>query len=338
MVDYFLPGMRAAIAHELAERGQSQSKIALELGITQARVSHYLANKKGSYYAQLSKHFGIDQEELEGYTRILADDVTRSQIDGIFTLYSIWKNMLFNGAICGIHQRESLVAKDCSVCMDLHRPSKENQLTLEAGDEQRFILHELSQAVSIIENSPTFPEIMPQVSVNIAMCKAVTKSKGDVAAIPGRICKIHGRARAFVLPEFGSSNHMSKVLTLFHARSSRIRAVMNLRYDELLDQCLHSLSVPKLTTKYSVKQNKRDGTAEQGPADQIVLLRLATTGFPGQGATLRIPFAVVDPGSAGLEPITYLFGTNATELAHLALRISDEYVKMTSEIKTTVSD
>ncbi len=246
--------------------------------------------------------------------------------------------MLFNGAICGIHQRESLVSKDCSVCMDLHRPSKESQSTLEAGDEEYFILHELSQAVSIIENSPTFPEIMPEVSVNIAMCKAVTKSKGDVAAIPGRICKIHGRARAFVLPEFGSSNHMSKVLSLFHTRSSRIRAAINLRYDELLDQCLHSLSVPKLATKYSIKQNKRDGMAEeQPPADQIVLLRLASIAVPGQGAATRIPFAVVDPGSAGLEPITYLFGTKATELAHLALRIADGYTKMTSERSAALS-
>jgi predicted fused transcriptional regulator/phosphomethylpyrimidine kinase/predicted transcriptional regulator len=324
MTRYFLPDIRGIVAHELSERGTSQSKIARVLGITQPRVSHYLSNKKSIYYSSLSRRFGTSLTELEGFARILADDASRSQIDGIFTLYSIWKNMLFNGEVCAIHQTESSISKDCSVCMDLRRPQTVFSNEVSSKQEESIILRDLSDAIVLIESSSEFPQIMPEVSVNIAMCKDNSKSKRDVAAIPGRISKIHGRARSFVLPEFGSSNHMSNVLLLFKCKLDHIRSVMNLRYDESMGKCLSSLGIHMILTDNRAKprmEEHRNHPQIWSP-DQVVLERLSEVKIAESISISKSPFAVIDEGSEGLEPITYLFGTRATELSQLALRIA----------------
>jgi XRE family transcriptional regulator, thiamine biosynthesis regulator len=339
MVDYFLPPMRGIVAHELAERGHTQSKIASELGITQARVSHYLSNRKSVYYNDLADHFGKSEAELEGFARILSDDVSRSQVDGIFTLYSIWKNMLFNGDVCGFHQRRSGITKDCSVCMDLHRPPQEASITKVAKDEDFAILRTLSEAVAQIESLPLFPAIMPEVSVNIAMCRINPKSKRDVAAIPGRINKFHGRAKAFVLPEFGSSNHMSKVLLLFNSKSNHVRSVINLRYDESLDRALSRVGLRTIITKErTIPQRKGEHSLEVPLSnDETVLRRLAGVMLPQAFLKDTAAFAVIDLGSEGLEPITYLFGTTANELSQLAMKLCYSYSEITQSAAAKLS-
>src|SRR5208283_1112601 len=100
MVNDFLPNMRGLVSHELHEKGESQRRIALLLGITQARVSYYLGKRRTQFSSELATKFGISQSDIANYSKLLAEDATRSQTDGIFTLYSIWKNLLFTGMIC----------------------------------------------------------------------------------------------------------------------------------------------------------------------------------------------------------------------------------------------
>jgi predicted fused transcriptional regulator/phosphomethylpyrimidine kinase/predicted transcriptional regulator len=322
-----LPNMRGVVAHELRGQGESQSKIANMLGITQARVSNYLSKRKSVYESELSKRFGIQESEIEGFGKALSEDLRRSQVDGIFTLYSIWKNMLFNGDVCMIHQKESQVSRECSVCMDLHRQS--GSLPSDTGatiDEESGILHNISGALSEVQNSPNFPLIMPEVSVNIAMCKTNPKSKRDVAAIPGRINKIHGRAKAFVVPEFGSSNHMSNVLILFHSKFEYVRSAINFRYDNLIDDALTSLGIKKVFTKPRLPRNlPRAETWSMESPDEIILERLTKLEIPRDVITNRFAFSIIDKGSEGLEPMTYLIGKNATEVTEASLRVADLY-------------
>lgn len=328
MVSQFLPNMRGIVAHELAERGNSQRKIATLLGITQARVSHYLSSRKSIYYAELRRSFGITENELEGYARILGEDVSRSQADGIFTLYSIWKNMLFSGGVCEAHQRSYSISSGCSVCMDIHRPQNE-PIRSKQRDDDYYVLQDLSEAVALVENSIAFTKIIPEVSVNIAMCRQNPKSRSDVAAIPGRINKIHGRAKAFVLPEFGSSNHLSNVLLLLNSRLPQVRSVMNVRYDRSVGDCLSSLGISKFFTGAPPNQEngqpvRNKATAATSSSDEIILKRLANIEFEEDGETKGV-FAIVDRGSEGLEPMTYLFGPKATETSNTALKVARLY-------------
>ncbi len=314
MVNDFLPNMRGLVSHELHEKGESQRRIAILLGITQARVSYYLGKRKTQFSSELATKFGISQSDITNYSKLLAEDATRSQNDGIFTLYSIWKNLLFTGMICAAHQKESNVSSDCSVCMEIFKPSRENMKFSDQESEDLQIIHEISQAISAIESSVYFPIIMPEVSVNIAMSRSNPKTTRDVAAIPGRINRIHGRAKAFVLPEFGSSNHMSKVLLLANSKDPSFRSVLNIKYDESIGKALDELGLPKrFTSTGKGPSGVLGGKTTTG--DDAVLLRLSQVNLAHGEEVSTI--AIIDRGSEGVEPMTYLIGKKATDLAKL---------------------
>lgn len=324
MTSDFLPNMRGLVSHDLHEAGESQRRIAVLLGVTQARVSHYLNKRKMTFVNELANRFSMSQNDILNYSKILAEDVRRSQADGIFTLYSIWKNLLFSGAICSAHQRTYGVQSDCSVCMELHRPARESSTSKDVEAEDAEVIREVSEAVGLIESSTQFPYLMPEVSVNIAMCRKEPKTSRDIAAIPGRINRIHGRAKALVLPEFGCSNHMSRVLLIFHAKDKNIRSVINLKYDSLVLRSLNELSIPVIFSQ-PWHLPRRRMSAEISQQDSL-LQRLESTKLPVVGSGR--PMAVIDRGSEGVEAITYLLGMNAADIAQLALRLSRTYTSL----------
>lgn len=319
MVNDFLPNIRGLVSHELHEKGESQRRIATLLGITQARVSYYLSKKKNQFSNALTVDFGLSQSDIQNYGKILAEDVTRSQTDCIFTLYSIWKNLLFSGAICASHKKKSDVPADCAVCMELHKPMRESVEASDQETEDMSIIREISKAVAMVESSVHFPDIMPEVSVNVAMSRNSPKTSRDIAAVPGRINRIHGRAKAFVLPEFGSSNHMSRVLLIANSRRSGLRAAMNIKYDAIVDRALTDLELPRTFTE-TAKSSRRSQLIGARDDSDPVLNRLSLTRFP---PNLDAPvLALIDRGSEGVEPITYLIGRNATDVAHAAIKIA----------------
>lgn len=318
MMNDFLPNMRAMVSHDLYERGESQRKISQLLGITQARVSYYLRRRKAQFSSELSSKFGISAVDLQNYSKLLAEDVERSRTDGIFTLYSIWKNLLFNGIMCATHQKESDVPADCSVCMQIFKPVLGKEATGAIVSEDTEIIRDITRGVSLLESSVYFPNIMPEVSVNIAMSRAVPKTISDVAAVPGRVNKIHGRAKAFVMPEFGSSRHMSKVLLLANSKEAEFRAVMNISYDESISEVLDRLGIPK---RYTIFPKAQRAFSDEDP----VIRRLAQLRLIHEENSSTI--AVVDRGSEGVEPMTYLLGSSASNLAQTALKIAREYSK-----------
>ena len=331
MVTTFLPNIRGVVSHELRLKGESQHTIAKVLGITQARVSYYLAEKKSFFENQISSKFGISINDVETYGKILAEDAMRSQADGIFTLYSIWKNLLFSGSVCAAHQAQSGVPVDCSVCMELHRPQVEVERGTVKESEDAIILRDISQAISIVEDSPYFPYIMPEVSVNVAMARENPRTSRDIAAIPGRISKIHGRAKAFVPPEFGCSNHMSKVLLVVNSKNTNLRAALNVKYDANVEKALDELSIPTKVTiepkpPRSPNISNRPVSSPSGflgssVPDAPVIDRIAATKLsPESGRDFLV---LIDRGSQGLEPMTYLMGKRPSELAQLATKIAE---------------
>jgi predicted fused transcriptional regulator/phosphomethylpyrimidine kinase/predicted transcriptional regulator len=321
MVSDFLPNMRALVSHELHEAGESQRRIAAMLGITQARVSFYLARKKTQFATEMSAKFGIPQNDIYSYSKLLAEDVKRSQVEGIFTLYSIWKNVLFNGMACSLHQEKSGVTSDCAACMDLFKPLREPEEVTDEEAEDMHIIREISHAISMLEGSVQFPSIMPEVSVNIAMARRRPRTIRDVAAIPGRINKIHGRAKALVFPEFGASNHMSRVLLLANSRDSKLRSVINVKYDERIGIVLTEMGVPTLFTS-EAKEARHQPSKIYEDQDPI-LARISQLKIDLEPNSPAV--AVIDRGSEGVEPITYLIGKKATELAQLSLKIAQTY-------------
>jgi XRE family transcriptional regulator, thiamine biosynthesis regulator len=124
-----------------------------------------------------------------------------------------------------------------------------------------------------------------------------------------------------VLPEFGCSKHTSQVLLIFHSKNEKLRAGMNIKWDNGVGKVLDELNIPRITTS-QVKRSS--GTFE--PLSDLVLQRLAACRIPD---TSRNPvLAIIDRGSEGVEPMTYLLGESANEIANIAAKIAHMYANI----------
>lgn len=301
MVQTFLPAMRLLVAKVLRSQGFSQTRIAAMLGVTQASVSLYLSSRPERAYADLAS-LSVPREEADRNAAVLSEDLKRNAVYGVETIGHLWKGMLGSGGVCEAHRRLYPSLSQCDVCIK------------EYGQRERDrtgAIADVSEAVRLLESSLSFVSVMPEVSVNLAYAPAGATSPEDVVAVPGRIVKVKGRAKATLPPEFGASRHIARILLLVSRRTPEMRAGLNLRYDARVARVLRRMGVRPL---------------ELGEYQQVAGEDRAVSALASKLASARSGFdAVVDPGGKGVEPSLYLFAKSAKEVVAVALRVAKLY-------------
>jgi XRE family transcriptional regulator, thiamine biosynthesis regulator len=301
MTQAFLPAMRQLVAIRLRKQGLSQSGISGLLGTTQASVSLYLSSDPARAYSTLSK-FAMSRDDAEEKAALLADAVRAGASEGVSALFSVWTNLLGSGSACAFHRELYPSLSDCDMCIK-EFGSK--------GDTRSSLIAEVSAAVRMLEDSPEFVNVMPEVSVNIASAAEDAATPADVVAIPGRIVRVKDRAKALLPPEAGASAHMSKILLLAKSRRRDLRACINVRYDRRMVDAMRKSRLRTISIGSYGRRGGEDATAE------ALQKRLAS-------ATGSFD-AVIDEGGSGIEPNVYLFAGGAREVAELALRLARKY-------------
>jgi predicted fused transcriptional regulator/phosphomethylpyrimidine kinase/predicted transcriptional regulator len=301
MVQSFLPSMRLLVSKQLRSQGLSQNRISSMLGITQASVSIYLASKPEKAYASLEA-LSVGREDADRYAALLAEDTRRDPADAVETLISLWTNLLGRGAACDAHRRSYPSLAQCDVCLRQFGG---------VASEDATATKDVAAAVKMIEDCRVFAVVMPEVSVNVARLAGPSESPEDVVAVPGRIVKVKGRAKALMPPSAGASGHMARVLLMARSKRPEVRAVVNLRYDDKMGAVLRRLGL----------RTVRIGGYGHGAGGDPTLnaLRHALT-----GSVQRFE-AIADEGTRGIEPNVYFFGSSATEAARLAVRAAEAY-------------
>ena len=301
MVQEFLPATRQLVARQLSAQGFSQNKISAMLGITQASVSLYMSSGSAKAYSTLNQ-LGVSHEEADTYAALLAEDSKRNAVDAVSTLTKIWISLLGRGSACARHRSQYPSLANCDVCIKEYGQGK-------SGSSE--IVSDVADAVRILESSTSFAEVMPEVSVNVACVAGDATSPSEVVAVPGRIVKVKGKARAMLPPEPGASRHLANVLLSVKGVMPGVRACINLRYD---------LRMSRILRKLSLKAIEMGGYPVSGIEDPPVDALVRKLG------SIRPPFdAVVDTGGNGIEPNLYLLGKGAREVAILALEVSRLY-------------
>lgn len=300
MVERLLPSMRHLVSQKLSSEGFSQGRISSMLGVTQASVSHYLAASPAKAYSVLAD-LSLGREEADRYSSLIAEDLKRNPLDAVETLSTLWVGLLGRGHVCPAHRKVYPSLAQCDVCVRQFGPSRETS----------EVVAQVAKAVRIVEGSSSFVLVMPEVSVNIASLEGDSESVEDVVAVPGRIVKVKNLARAMSAPEHGVSRHMARVLLLVRKRMPGYRASLNLKYDSRIAKVLKRLGLRTVTIgNYSP-------SGAEDPTVGALTARLLQSHEEFD--------AVVDLGGKGIEPSLYLFGRNAPEVAHIAVRISEVY-------------
>ncbi|MFQ6135430.1 MAG: thiamine-phosphate synthase family protein [Nitrososphaerales archaeon] len=308
MTKHLLPALRGLVTHTLREKGYSQSRIAGLLGITQASVSLYLA-RKSSFYREKIRIIGVEDSDTDRYVETLFEDLIRGRVEAIYTLSSIWRNLLASGLLCPTHKKEASILEDCDVCMRLYSP-------IQADLQKTEVPREVERAAKMVEDSSLFQYVMPEVSVNIVMAVQGGETEADVAAFPGRMVKIHGRAKHMLPAEFGASRHMARMLLIAMRHNPELRAAINIKYDGKVADILSGMNLSVAHISSEDHEMSLEGD---------VVVSAFKTKLNSSGMTVL--HVVTDEGGEGLEPITYIFGRNATEAAQRALKIAKRYVK-----------
>jgi XRE family transcriptional regulator, thiamine biosynthesis regulator len=301
MVQSFLPSMRLLVARRLRAQGLSQSRISQVLGVTQASVSLYLSTRPDRAYSTLGT-LGMTEAEAERGSSALAAAALRSPVDGISALNLIWTGLLGEGSVCSAHRAASPSLANCDFCIQEYGRGR---------SPHAQAVSEVVDAVKLLEASPDFGRLMPEVSVNVACTAEGASTPADVVAVPGRIVKVKGRARAMFPPEAGASMHMSRVLLAVRESRPEIRACINIRYDQKTDKILREIGLKTLAIQGRPEAGAEDPTAEA--------LKRALRKQPGSFD------ALIDRGGNGIEPNVYLFSRGAREVAELALEVARKY-------------
>jgi len=301
MTQDFLPSMRQLVALRLRAEGFSQNRISSLLGITQASVSLYLSSRAEKAYSALSA-LSVSRSQADGYASLLSSAVKKGASEGVTTLHTIWTNLLGKGSICPVHRDLYPALFDCDICIKSY--GGRNGARAQA-------VSEVSEAVKMLEGSPNFAAVMPEVSVNIACAAGDATTPADVIAVPGRIVRVKDKAKAMLPPEPGASAHMSKVLLLVMRRHPQLRACVNVRYDRRMARAMKKTHLQALSIGGYSLPGAADPTAEALEGR----LKSASGTFN----------AVVDEGGNGVEPNLYLFAKGAREVAGIALRLAEYY-------------
>ncbi len=290
VVDRFLPTMRAMLAVELDDRGLAQQAIATKLGISQAAVSKYLSGKQSlePRFAEHPRMVETVEYIAEGFATGRLDEY--EALAEVLDLVAAFED---RGPICAVHEAEmpTLEGMGCDLCVrgqDTH---------LQA---ERDVLQSVRQAVRLFSTEPRLVEHIPNVGSNIGMALPEADTETDIAAVPGRIHAMGGRANVPSNPEFGGSQHVAQTLLAVMAVDPSIRGAINLKTSERLLAAVRTegLETLEFDAGYETRRERIQSLLEQ------------------RG---DVPAVLYHEGAFGIEPITYVFGETALEAVERAI-------------------
>ena len=303
VVDAFLPTVRSMLAEDLRERGFTQREVADALGISQSAVSKYA-------------HGEVARTE-----RVVEDDRVRSLVDrvgeglaagdlspvGALVEIEVLIRRLEDGDLLAeLHEEAMPALADADAAFSVHDPDS-------GFRERERVLASVRRGLRTLTNTSGFAGLIPNVGANVAECLADARDVDDVAAVPGRLVDVKGRAMVPGEPEFGVSEHVATVLLAAREAGTPVRGAVNVRYTP---DIVAALAEAGPTVEFDATQ----------PSDDAV--RAAVTSVAERGASdgdddSESPASVSDTlvlyqtGAIGVEPIVYVLAPTAAAAARV---------------------
>ncbi len=295
LVSQILPAIRAIISHHLiTEYGFTQNQVAELLGVTQASVSRSLAN-----YRQFSKHYGpsVTLAAVELAKQLAIGEL--SPEGSITALCNFCRNQKIGGVICRLHRRSTPELKSCKACIEEVQPKA-----------RIMVLNNLQRAALLLEKSEEFTLLIPQVQAQLVMSSPNPQNIEDIAGFPSRIGIQNNRPYSYSMPEFGASEHLSKILLLVMQTRPNWKAAIVFKYIKVLENILQNTGINFNEVIRKTVKNERN-------SDEALLL-----GF-NEVLKSQDPAPIfIDKGILGIEPVVYLFAEDAIVATREAIQIA----------------
>ena len=287
VVEEFLPTFRSLLAEALRDRGLTQSEVADLLGISQSAVSKYV-------------HGEVERNEALLADRGLADLVDRiaeglaagemSSVQALVEAEVFVRELEQGGLLATLHEEAVPELADYGGEFSVHDPDSQ----LRAAERT---LSSVRRGLRILENTSGVATLIPAVGSNLVQVLPDGDGIDDVAAVPGRILDVKGRATIPAEPEYGVSEHVATVLLAAREAGSSARGALNVRYDESVVDALDAAghTTVEFDAEAAIETAVADALAEEAGADVLY-----------------------QTGGMGVEPVVYLLGEDAVTVTEWA--------------------
>jgi len=294
VVDEFLPTVRSMLAEDLRDRGFTQSEVAGALGISQSAVSKYAAG-------DVARHEGIVADER---VRELVERVGEGLASGDLTpvaalveIEVLIRQLEEGDLLADLHEDAMPGLADADVEFSVHDPDSGLR-------ERERVLTSVRRGLRTLTNASGFAGLIPNVGANVTECTADAATVDDVAAVPGRLVDVKGRAMVPGEPEFGVSEHVATVLLAAREAGADVRGAVNLRYDP---ETVETLAADYPTVEFDAERPTREAVADA----------IAAADLPDDADAV----VCYQTGAVGIEPIVYVLAPTASEAAAIVREI-----------------
>jgi hypothetical protein len=303
-----LPLVRGLVAQKLTSE-MTQKEAAAKMGVSQPTVSSYLKSLKKmetSAFAEYLDNPAVQTLIGKITTQIMNDEPLTTTIN---SFCSTCVSLRISGATCREHfiQLPDLL-HNCRAYL----PIAETHVI----EERQKVLLDLEKALTLINENPSFVKLLPEVRANLCQSIPHPENINDVAAIPGRITKIRGKAKALLPPEFSVSKHTAKLLLVLKDIQPQLHSAIGIIYNEEIDSAFDQLQIPyqKFSNEFFTTLLTEETCSKTVTKTFInwVIEATQTQSF----------ICIINKGGIGIEPISYLFGINAIELVKKLLQVS----------------
>jgi predicted fused transcriptional regulator/phosphomethylpyrimidine kinase/diadenosine tetraphosphate (Ap4A) HIT family hydrolase len=186
-------------------------------------------------------------------------------------------------------------------------------------------IEKVKEGASILEKSSEFAIIIPEVHSNLVMALENAEKIEEVVGIPGRITNLNGMPKTVSNPDFLKTSHMARLALSMMKHDPSLRSAINIKYDPL---------ILEICEKLGLKISSYDRAYEP---DAVRKVEGGTIPWGVEEAIERIddiPDVIYHEGAWGKEPMICIVGSDAVELAEMAVCIARLYkVEKNSKVK-----
>jgi predicted fused transcriptional regulator/phosphomethylpyrimidine kinase/predicted transcriptional regulator len=305
VVEEFLPTVRSMLAADLRDHGFTQREVANALGISQSAVSKYA-------HGDVATSDAISEDErVRDLVERIGDGLATGDMSRVQALIEIevLVRRLEDGDLLAERHREYMPElREYDAPFDVHDPESGARTTEQVRSSVR-------RGLRVLRNTAGFADLVPNVGSNLVECLPDATDVEDVAGVPGRIFDVRGTATVPSDPEFGVSEHVASVLLSARAAGVPVRGAVNVRYEPAIVDALRDAGYP--TVEFAVD---RDQGADGGDTTRDAVVEAVRAADPDLGPD--VPFVLYQTGSFGIEPITYVLGSDASAVARIVRDLS----------------
>jgi predicted fused transcriptional regulator/phosphomethylpyrimidine kinase/predicted transcriptional regulator len=296
VVDEFLPTVRSMLAEDLRDRGFTQREVADALGISQSAVSKYA-------HGDVARHERIVADErVRDLVARVGEGLAAGDLSPVAALVEIEvliRRLEEGDLLADLHEEAMPVLADADVEFSVHDPDSGLR-------ERERVLGSVRRGLRTLTNASGFAALIPNVGANVAECLDDARTIDDVAAVPGRLVDVKGRAMVPGEPEFGVSEHVATVLLAAREAGSTVRGAVNVRYDPAT---VEALAESHPTVEFDAERSTREAVADAVAAADRSAAENAET------------LVLYQTGAVGVEPIIYVLAPTASAAAAIVREI-----------------